>query len=140
MGNKLNHTQLTDDIFIDQFRNGSLDPALFNHEAHLRLAWLYITTFDLERAEYEIQKQLQNYVKIVGASDKYHKTLTIVAVRMVNHFIQKSKSTNFGNFIREFPQMNKEFKQLINTHYSFNIFTSEKARQEFLEPDLLPLV
>jgi len=137
MESKLNHNQLTDSNFIGQFANGSLNPEIFNHEAHLRLAWLYIEEFGLKQAEKDIQNQLQNFVEIVGAKDKYHKTLTIVAIRIVNHFMRKSKSYNFTNFINEFPQLKSEFKELVNTHYSFNIFSSDKARKEFLKPDLL---
>ena len=137
MESKLNHNQLTDSNFIGQFANGSLNPEIFNHEAHLRLAWLYIEKFGLKQAEKDIQNQLQNFVEIVGAKDKYHKTLTIVAIRIVNHFMRKSKSYNFTNFINEFPQLKSEFKELVNTHYSFNIFSSDKARKEFLKPDLL---
>ncbi|MBQ4820715.1 hypothetical protein [Aquimarina sp. MMG016] len=137
MENNLNHNQLTDSNFIEQFKNGSLNPQIFNHEAHLRLAWLYIDKFGIKQAEKHIQKQLQNFVEIVGGKDKYHKTLTIVAIRIVNHFIRKSESDNFNDFIDEFPQLKSEFKELVNTHYSFNIFSSDKARTEFLKPDLL---
>ena len=137
MRTNLNHNQLTDSNFIEQFKNGSLNPQIFNHEAHLRIAWLYIDEFGIKQAEKNIQEQLQNFVEIVGAKDKYHKTLTIVAIRIVKHFIQKSKSNNFTDFIKEFPQLKSAFKELVNTHYSYNIFSSDKARTEFLKPDLL---
>lgn len=138
MENNLNHNQLTDSNFIKQFKNGSLNPQIFNHEAHLRLAWLYIDKFGLKKAEKDVQKQLQDFVKIVGAKDKYHKTLTIVAIRTVNHFMQKFETNNFTDFINEFPQLKSDFKELVNTHYSFNIFNSERARSEYIAPDLLP--
>ena len=132
-----NHNQLTDSNFIKQFKNGSLNPKIFNHEAHLRLAWLYINKFGIEQAEKDIQKQLKNFVEIVGAIDKYHKTLTIVAIKIVNHFMKKSDSDNFADFLNEFPQLKSKFKELVNTHYSFNIFISNKARIEYLKPDLI---
>ena len=139
MENKSNHNQLSDFEFTKQFIKGTLNPKVFNHEAHLRLAWLYIDQSGIKQAEEDIQNQLQNFVEIVGAKDKYHKTLTIVAIRIVNHFMQKSKSNNFADFINEFPQLKFEFKELVNTHYSFNIFNSAKAKTEFLKPDLLQL-
>lgn len=137
MENKPNHNQFSDFEFIEQFINGTLNPKVFNHEAHLRLAWLYIEEYGIEQAEGDIQRQLLNFDKIVGKGDKYHTTLTIVAIRIVNHFMLKSKSANFTKFINEFPQLKSEFKALVNTHYSFNIFTSEKARTEYIMPDLL---
>ncbi|CAM1359115.1 hypothetical protein [Tenacibaculum xiamenense] len=137
MKTKSNHHQLSDSEFIEQFTKGTLNPELFNHEAHLRLAWLYIKKFGVKQAEKDIQKQLLNFDVIVGKGDKYHTTLTIVSIRIVNHFMQKSRSNNFLNFINEFPQLKLEFRELINTHYSYDIFESEKAKIKFLEPDLI---
>lgn len=137
MENRPNHTQLSDSEFIKQFANGTLNPMVFSHEAHLRLAWLYIEKYGVKQAEQDIQKQLLNFDIIVGKGDKYHTTVTIVAIRIVNHFMLKSKSDNFTDFIIEFPQLKSKFKELIDNHYSFDIFTSYKARTEFLKPDLL---
>lgn len=136
MENILTHNQLSDSEFIQQFVEGTLSTNLFNHEAHLRLAWLYINMFGLKQAERDIQNQLQNFVSIVGAKDKYNKTLTIVSIRIVDHFMQKFKSDNFIDFINEFPQLLYEFKTLVSRYYSFDIFSSQEAKVEFLKPDL----
>ncbi|WP_339606028.1 hypothetical protein [uncultured Roseivirga sp.] len=131
------HFQLSDTEFNRQFTDCSLNPELFSHEAHIRLAWINIKKLGLEKAIDNTQTQLENFVAHIGAKDKYHKTLTIVAIKIVNHFIQKSKSDDFSNFINEFSQLKYEFKELVNAHYSFNIFNSDEARTEFLKPDLL---
>lgn len=81
---------------------------------------------------------MQQFVAFVGAKDKYHKTLTIAAMRAVYHFMLKSNSDNFINFIADFPQLKHKFKELMESHYSFDIFSSDKAKVEFLEPDLSP--
>lgn len=132
-----NHFDLSDKNFVASFSNGSLDPKLFSHEAHLRLAWLHINAEGLEPALVNIPQQIQNYVSALGASDKYHHTLTIAAIRTVNHFKLKSKSDNFIDFIAEFPRLKSHFKELIAQHYSIDIFTLEKAKRDYLEPDLL---
>ncbi len=132
------HFELSDAEFEKQFANCKLDPSIFSHEAHLRLAWINITNNGLEQAKENIQKDLQRFVAHVGAGNKYHKTLTIVAVQAVNHFMQQSKSNSFKDFIKEFPQLKDNFKELISSHYSFDIFSSLKAREDFLAPDLLP--
>ena len=131
------HFELTDEVFENQFTQCTLNPEIFSHEAHLRLAWININDHGIEQAEKKIQTQLQNFVEFVGAKDKYNKTLTIVAIKAVNHFMNQSKSDNFKDFIVEFPQLKTNFKQLIDSHYSFDIFNSEKAKTEFLEPDVL---
>ncbi|WP_299891670.1 hypothetical protein [uncultured Lacinutrix sp.] len=130
------HYNLSDIEFVKQFIECKLNPKIFSHEAHLRLAWISIKNDGIEIAEKNIQSQLQNFVVFVGAKDKYNKTLTIVAIKIVYHFILKSKSKSFKAFLNEFPQLKNNFKELIDQHYSFDIFNSNKAKVEFLKPDL----
>lgn len=132
------HFQLSDIEFNRQFTNFTLKPELFSHEAHLRLAWINIKNLGLEKAEENIQKQLENFVTHVGAKDKYNLTITIIAVKIVYHFMKQSKANNFKDFIIKTPQLKNNFKGLVNNHYSFDIFKSVKAKTEFLKPDLAP--
>jgi len=132
------HFNLSDTEFEKLFETCKLDPTIFSHEAHLRLAWIHILKYGLEQAEENIQVQLKNFVNFVGATDKYNKTLTIVSVKIVNHFIHQFKPNNFIDFIAEFPQLKTDFKSLINGHYSINIFNSQKAKTEFIKPDVIP--
>ncbi|MDF1694636.1 MAG: hypothetical protein P1U56_02335 [Saprospiraceae bacterium] len=115
-----------------------LNPSDFSHEAHLRLAWIQINKYGIDIALQNVQNLLINYVQYVGAHDKYNKTLTIAACHIVHHFIRKSKSKVFTDFIVEFPQLISGFKQLVEAHYSYDIFTSKKAKKHYHSPDLLP--
>ncbi len=133
-----NHYQLTDTDFESQFSNSTLDASLFNHEAHIRLAWIHVTKYGVDKAVKNVNTQLVNYVASLGAQDKYNNTVTTAAVKAVYHFIQKSKSDNFKDFIEEFPRLKTNFKDLLSQHYSINIFNSENAKSSFLEPNLLP--
>ena len=133
-----NHFQLNDEEFELQFRSGTLNPSLFNHEAHIRLAWIHVTKNGLEEALINIDNQLLDYVSSLGAKNKYNKTVTISAIKAVYHFVQKSKSNNFKDFIAEFPRLKTNFKELLEQHYSIDIFNSNIAKSSFLEPNLLP--
>jgi len=132
------HLDFSDSEFEKQFRDGKLDPSLFNHEAHVRLAWIHINTYGIEAACDTVSNQILSYVSQLGATDKFNKTLTIAAIKIVHHFVQKSKSHTFKDFIREFPRLKSNFKELLDSHYGFDIFNSKKAKTEYLEPDLLP--
>lgn len=129
---------LSDTEFKNQFANCTLNSTLFSHEAHLRLAWILINDLGLEKAEETIQNQLQNFVASLGEKNKYHTTVTIVAMKAVHHFMQHSKTTNFKAFIIENPKLKSHFKEMINRHYSIDIFASEKAKSYFLKPDIFP--
>lgn len=131
------HFERNDVEFMQQFNSCELNPAIFSHEAHLRLAWLLINRDGIEKAEKIIQQQLQQFVKSVGAEDKYNKTLTIAAMKAVDHFMKKSASDNFKDFIEEFPALKYNFKALMRTHYSFDIYNLPKAKEEYMEPDLV---
>ncbi|HNP32904.1 MAG TPA: hypothetical protein PKN96_06400 [Flavobacterium sp.] len=132
------HFHLDDSEFEKAFENCTIDPVIFTHEAHLRLAWIHITKYGEENAIGNICKQLMVFVEFVGANGKYNKTLTVAAIKAVHHFIKKSKSDTFDDFITEFPHLKYNFKELMNFHYKIDIFNSMQAKTEFLEPDLVP--
>ena len=132
------HFALSDEAFEQQFSTGQLDPSIFSHEAHLRLAWIHLQKYGLKQARTNIQKQLRAFVVRQGALDKYHQTLTIAAIQAVHHFMGKGKSDNFAHFIMKFPELKNNFKELINSHYSFDIFNSDQAKLAFVAPDLEP--
>jgi hypothetical protein len=75
------HVTLTDIEFEKQFSNCSLDPSIFSHEAHLRLAWIHIHKYGIDQAVENITYQLQNFVASIGAKDKYNHMVTISAIR-----------------------------------------------------------
>ena len=131
------HFILTDDVFEKQFASCSLNPEMFSHEAHIRLAWIHIKKYGVEQAAENICMQLLAFVIKLGATDKYNKTLTVAAVKAVNHFMGRTDAENFSDFISTFPQLKYHFKELIAAHYGIDIYHSEKAKQEYLEPDLL---
>jgi hypothetical protein len=134
---ELHHT-LSDAEFELQFKACALDPSIFTHEAHLRLAWIHITQYGIEQAIENVSTQLQNFVGHVGAADKFNKTVTIAALHAVHHFIKRSETHTFQEFIMEFPRLKTDFKALMGAHYAFDIFKSDKAKVEFVQPDLLP--
>ncbi len=131
-----NHFALTDSEFEIQFKNCELNPTLFNHEAHLRLAWIHINKYGIEKALENIEHQLNRFVSHVGAEGKYHQTVTIAAIRAVDHLMRKAKLPSFKMFINTYPELKTNFKELINSHYTFDIFSSEQARKEFIAPNL----
>ena len=132
------HFELNDTQFEQQFKSYKLDPTLFSHEAHLRLAYIHIGKYGHDQAITNVCDQLAANVTHLGATDKYNTTLTVAAVKAVYHFMQKGKANDFKGFIAAFPQLKYEFKRLMQSHYDFDIFNSQKAKKTFLEPNLLP--
>jgi hypothetical protein len=132
------HFELSDSEFERKIINCELNLTDFSHEAHLRLAWINIDRYGIKQAENNVQTQLQKFVEFLGVTDKYNTTLTIAAIKAVYHFMLKSESDNFKDFIDEFPRLKYNFRELMASHYELDIFNSDKAKKEYLEPDLIP--
>lgn len=132
------HFELSDSEFMEKFIRCRLNPSDFTHEAHLRLAWVTINKYGIDQAVKNIPNQLQKFVVFAGAKDKFNMTLTIAAIRAVYHFMLKSNSNNFKEFMFEFPRLKYSFRELMDCHYGFDIYNAANAKTAFLEPDLLP--
>ena len=131
------HQSLTDKEFLTQFESCELPPTVFSHEAHLRLVYLYLKQAGIKQAIAKVTSGIKHYVQYLGAQDKYNETLTVAAVRVVYHFMLKGETKSFAEFIIQYPRLTTSFKDLLAQHYGFNIFQSEKAKEIYLEPDLL---
>lgn len=131
------HKELNDVAFVKAFESFTLMPQLFNHEAHLRLAWIHINRYGIIAAQDIVVNLIKSYVVHFGADDKYHHTLTIAAIRTVYHFYQKTSAYSFDGLLNEFPRLKFQFKELIDAHYSEAVINSEVAKYKFVEPDLL---
>jgi hypothetical protein len=132
------HLNLSDKEFEIQFQSASMPPDMFDHEAHLRLAWIHIKKYGVDQAVLNVCAQLKNYVTHLGVTDKYNQTLTIAAVKAVNHFVLKSETRDFTDFIGENSRLKTDFKTLMFSHYKTDIFNSPLAKARFIEPELLP--
>lgn len=131
-----NHFALTDEQFEQQFEDTSLDPTLFSHEAHIRLAWIHISKYGVDLAAEHLCRQIAVFDATHDDGTNYNKTVTVAAVKAVNHFMEKSSATTCAAFIKENPRLIFNFKDLINAHYSQNVFKDEVAKRVFIEPDL----
>lgn len=119
------HFELSDQEFERQFEFCELEPKLFSHEAHLRLAWIHLNKYGMEKSLENIQKQLLEFATSAGDPGKYNKTLTIAAIKAVHHFKLRSASTTFKGFIAESPRLKYNFRDLMDAHYGFDIFNSK---------------
>lgn len=133
-----NLPEISDELFLEQLEDCNLPPGYFNHEGHLRLAWLLINHSGIETAIPVACRLIKQYAASLEAKDKYNTTLTVAAAKAVYHFMQKSPSTDFNSFIKANPRLLTGFKELMSAHYSFDIYESPAAKAAYAVPDLLP--
>lgn len=132
----MTHLDYSDDQFESEFDNCSFDPSLFTHEAHLRLAYIHIKKYGQEAAIENICNQIKAFDAHFGDGTKFHKTISVAAVKIMNHFMNKQRGLGFEKLIKSYPRLITSFKDLINQHYSQNILNNPKAKGSFLLPDL----
>ena len=130
------HWKVSDSEFEEQFTLNKFRPLWFTHEAHLRLAWIYVTKYGKEIAFEKYSKQLQNFADKYNAEGKYNATVTFASIQIINHYIKNADAYDFQDVINEFSLLKTNFKEIISAYYSDDIFTSKEAKQHILQPDL----
>jgi hypothetical protein len=124
--------------FRAAFEACSIAPARFDHEAHVRLAYVYLTENDVDPAVQRMRAALLTFLEHNNIPPaKFHETLTRAWILAVRHFMDKAPSTSASEFI----DRNRELldSRIMLTHYSAQLLFSPDARASFVEPDLEPI-
>ncbi|MBV8523159.1 MAG: flavin reductase [Acetobacteraceae bacterium] len=128
---------LDDDEFIATFEQGGFDAGAFRHQAHIRMAWLYVRRLGSEAAIHRVAAGIQQLAKAHGTETVYHDTMTRAWVYIVADAIAKSPSASFTEFVAQNPQLLE--KQLLLEYYSPAVLSSSQARATWVAPDLAPI-
>jgi hypothetical protein len=129
----------SDQNFRAEFDACRLSPAVFDHRAHVRLAYVYLVEHDVETAHGLMQHGLLNFLRHHGIdASKYHETMTRAWVMAVRHFMEVSPgSESADTFIENNPKLLDS--KIMMTHYSAEVLFSDEARAKFVEPNLSPI-
>jgi hypothetical protein len=77
-------TDLQDQYSIEAFEASDVDPARFDHEAHVYVAWLYLAGHDRETAIVRFDAALRRLTRKIGATDKYNATITWLFLLLID--------------------------------------------------------
>lgn len=119
--------ELTDEQLLEKIDDCSLDPVFFTHETMLRLTWILIKKYGFQIAFYKNKEIKSKYFKNAMKSDKFNATLTNAYTEILYHFMQNSSTNNFEKLLREFPRLKFHFKNLVKTHYGYDIMKEHRA-------------
>ncbi|HEX7829576.1 MAG TPA: hypothetical protein VF787_07960 [Thermoanaerobaculia bacterium] len=124
---------MDDREFVAAFEDCSLPPSLFTHRQHVRLAWLYLREESLLGALTRFAEGLKRYATSLGASAKYHETITW-AFLFVIHERMRGEST-FDDFAVANDDL-FSWNALMSRYYKSETLASDRARAAFLMPDV----
>ena len=120
---------------LEGLADGSLPPAQFSHGAHVEVAWELLRQLPLEQAEQRFCTLVTDYVRNLGAEDKFHRTVSMALIR-----IMAARRHPQGDW-EEFRLLNEDLfrdaRGQLARYYSAERLA--EGRQRFVEPDLRPL-
>jgi hypothetical protein len=129
---------MTDEAFARAFENGGVTPADFNHVAHVRVAWVYLReAASVEDALARMREAIRRFAAAAGASNKYHETITVLWMRLLEDVRARGASGELADVLRAHPDLAD--KDLPLQYYSRERLFSDEARAAWVEPDRLPL-
>jgi hypothetical protein len=128
-----------DQRFRAEFEACKFPPAQFNHRAHIRLAYVYLSGNDTGTAHQLMRTALLSFLQCHGVDvSKYHESITRAWIMAVRHFMETTTATESSDrFIENNPSLLDP--KIMMTHYSAEVLFSEEARAKFVEPDLDPI-
>jgi hypothetical protein len=146
---------MDDKAFLHLFESLDLPWEQWTHRSHLRVAYLYLTQYPLEKAIDRVRAGIQahnnaNPEKIKPGSG-YHETITQAFIRMLHPMIElygrrKPDPTNARDASAEFYASEQFFdanpqftsKRILFLYYTEELLMSDEARRCFVPPDLAP--
>ncbi len=120
---------MTDTQFLQALESCVLPPADFSHRNHVRAAYLYLSRLSFGAAIDAMCATLKRYVAHLGRADRYHETVTIAFMTLVNAH-RRGGAEPWEEFIARNPQLLDS--QLLGCYYSRATLAAEAARHRFV--------
>lgn len=124
-----------DDAFVAAFEARTLPKAQFTHAAHVRAAWWYLQHYPLGDAIDRFRATLQAYAASLGATGKYHETVTIAWLLLIAERLDAgARPLSWREFADRHPDLFGT-PSLVHRYYTEATLTSARARTSFVMPD-----
>jgi hypothetical protein len=133
---------MDDDAFLARFEACEIPLEEWNHQAHLRVAWTYLSRHGLDEATRRMREGIRRFNASKGLEDAldrgYHETLTVAFVRILDTLRRvHGPGADAAAFLEKHTEVAS--KTLLRLFYSRDRIMSREAKRAFVEPDLTPL-
>ena len=131
-----------DETFLKAFEDCTLPFAEWHHRAHLKVAYLYLKRLPFDEALERVRESIKRYNAATHTPENlergYHETITQAWLRLVHLALcEYGPAASADEFLDAQPQLLTP--RSLRFFYSRERLVSEKAKAEFVEPDLAPL-
>jgi hypothetical protein len=133
---------MTDAAFARAFERGEVAPADFDHTAHMRVAWVYLRESpSRDDALARMRAAIRRFAAAAGQSDKYHETITVAWMILLSdarvRVCAGGGDCELDDVLRRYPAL--AGKDALLLYYSRDRLFGDRARHEWIEPDVAPL-
>ena len=126
---------MSDEELIASYENCTLDPALFNHRQHVRVAWICLRDAPLLAALSRFADSLRRFATSVGSPGLYHETITFAFLFLIHERMQRGEASTFDEFAEANPDLFRWKPSILDDYYSAETLASPLARRTFVMPD-----
>ncbi len=124
---------MTDAEFLRALESCELPEKEFGHAAHVRAAYLYLQQADFAGTLERIRRAIRNYAGHLGQPDRYHETITVAYVALIQqHICERGNGGGWTAFARDNPELFQP--GLLRQFYPQAQLESDMARKVFLLP------
>lgn len=100
---------LAEQLTIERFEAGDIDPTTFDHEAHIYVAWQYIGSYACNDAIAQFDAALRRLTEKIGATEKYNAMITWLFMLLIAERAQAGEDwsafrTRNSDLFDEFPR------------------------------------
>lgn len=132
--------QTDDEIraLVSAFEACSFHPSEFRHYQHLTVALWYVWRLSPNEASLKMTKGIRRLAETYGKMG-YHETITLFWLRIVANFVAGNQANGTVSDSANTLIDHCKDKDLIGQFYSTELLATDKAKAEWVEPDLKAL-
>ena len=128
---------MTDRELIEGFEGCTLNPELFSHREHVRVAWICLHEAPLVPALTRFVESLRRFATSAGSPGLYHETITFAFLFLIHERMQKGAAATFDEFAGANADLFGWKPSILDRYYRPETLGSELARRTFVMPDAL---
>ena len=128
------HKQIDQEAkLLSAFEAATLPEERWTHQAHLTIAFLYLSRFSFDRSYRLISTGIKRLNQAHGKPDAYHETVTMSYARLIKSVLIKQPVWLTA---QEFIDVHSDLlREGLESYYHESTLGSREARQRFVDPD-----
>jgi hypothetical protein len=117
---------------LERFEQGLIDPADFDHEAHVRMAYAMCAHYPFDEALARFARGLRALCARAGSPQKYHMTVTVAFLSLVAERRIATVASGWSDFIAANAELLDT--RHLESWYPRDMLASPLARETFVLP------